>query len=170
MSIESLIQWKVAQGALFPLRPRAAGETCRRAMFLTEGLWNLLHTTHPDDIMEARVGTLLADLETFVIGDAITPKYLFLLAPARDGVWEIRSARPDPSIRVLGLFADQNVFIATNFALRGELGGWESREWKEAKRMAVALWRQVCLNYRPILSTNVHDLVTGAIDGRYFRE
>ena len=39
--------------------------------------------------MERRVAELQADLEVFVEARTIDPKYLFLLYPARDAVWEI---------------------------------------------------------------------------------
>jgi len=61
-------------------------------------------------------------LEQFAEGQSIDPAYLKLLAPARDAVWEIRSVRPAPSIRVLGRFAEYDVFVATNYALRKPLG------------------------------------------------
>lgn len=109
------------------------------------------------------------DLELFAEGQPIDPKYLFLLYPARDAVWEIRSVRDAPSIRVLGLFAAKDVFIATNHALRETLGGWESREWKVVKRAARACWNRLFGTYQPLTSTNVRDLVSGAIDGKYFK-
>src|SRR6266852_5575831 len=98
MSIAALISFRVAEGRLFPLVPRAAGTAPRRAMFLSQELWVLLSTTHADPELEDRLGFLQADLELFAEGQPIDPKYLFLLSPARDAVWEIRSARPEPSI------------------------------------------------------------------------
>jgi len=138
-------------------------------MFVGEELWSLLNSAEGDQQWELRVANLQADLETFVEGRAIDPKYLFLLYPAREAVWEIRSARDQPSIRVLGLFARRDVFIATNFALREDLGGWDSRAWKDVKRMARTKWGHYFHTYQPIASTNIHQLVTGALDGRYFR-
>ena len=169
MSINALIRWRVQEGSLYPLEPRAAGSAARRAMFLSEPLWTLLSTEHSDEAMEERMGFLQADLEQFSNGHSIDPKYLFLLSPVRDAVWEIRSTRPSPSIRVLGLFAARDVFVATNHALREDLHGWESRQWREVKRAAKARWRQLFHTYDPIASTNHHDLVSGAIDGKYFK-
>jgi hypothetical protein len=155
---------------LFPLKPKAAGATSRRAMFLSEGLWTLLQTSYPDDpVMEERLGVLQADLESFVDGTELHPRYLFLLSPAREAVWEIRSMRPDPSIRVLGRFAECDVFIATNHALRDELGSWKSRAWRDAKVRSRTVWTRLFHTYRPIVTTNVHDVVTGAINGKYFK-
>jgi hypothetical protein len=130
----------------------------------------MLETTHPDPAMEDRMGILQADLELFADGQSIDPKYLFRLYPATDSVWEIRSVRPEPSIRILGLFAAKNVFVATNLALREDLGGWQSREWKTAKKMARSNWTQLFHTYQPMSTGNIHDLVTGAVDGKYFKK
>ena len=169
MSIEVEILDAVRRRMLFPLLPLAAGEAPRRAMFVEERLWQFLESPDGDEEWERRVGELRADLERFVTGQPIDPKYLFLLYPAPDAVWEIRSVGTDPSIRVLGLFPLQDAFIATNFALRSELGGWQSRGWKEVKRAARAAWRRLFNPYQPIVTTQVSDIVTGAIDGRYFK-
>jgi hypothetical protein len=139
-------------------------------MFLSSELWELLHTEGDDPETEERLGLLQADLEFFVTSETIDPKYLFHLYPARDGVWEIRSVRPDPSIRVLGLFVKKDFFIATNHALRADLEGWQSREWKTVKRMARTKWAQLFHPYEPTTGVDVTKLVTGALDGRYFKE
>jgi hypothetical protein len=144
------------------------GVPARRAMFVSEGTWRMLSTEHDDD-MEERLGILQADLELFVEGQPVDPRYLFLLHPPGEAVWEIRSARPAPSIRVLGRFARKDVFVATNMALREELGGWQSRAWKDVKRQARADWDRLFHPYPPLRSTNIHDLVTGAVDGKYFK-
>jgi hypothetical protein len=138
-------------------------------MFISEDIRTMLAATHEDPDMEERMGVLQADLELFAEGQPIDPKYLFRLYPAEDCVWEIRSVRPQPSIRVLGLFADQDVFVATNMALRETLGGWQSREWKNVKRTARAMWSQLFHTYQPLNSSNIHDLVTGAVDAKYFK-
>jgi len=154
---------------LFPILPRSAGDVAERAMFAGERLWKVLHE-QGDDEWKFRVGDLIADLERFVTGEVIAPKYLKLLAPARDAIWEIRSCDKDPSIRVLGLFAKKDVFIATNVRLRSELGGWDSEEWRRAKREAAAIWRQLFGPEQPVRSTTLSELVTGYENGRYFEE
>ena len=170
MSIVDLIDDRVARRMLFPLLPRAPGAKANRAMFVAEKLWELLSSPEGNEEWEKRVGELQADLERFVDGQVISPKYLFLLYPAHKGVWEIRSVADAPSIRVLGLFAGKDVFIATNHALREELGGWQSRAWKEVKRMAGAVWRWLFHPYQPLVSIDVKELVSGALDGKYFKD
>lgn len=169
MSIDDLISDRLARGMLHRLEPKLSGTPAWRAMFVSEGIWRVLSTEHGDDEMEERLGILQADLELFVEGQPVDPRYLFLLYPPGEAVWEIRSARPAPSIRVLGRFARKDVFVATNMALREDLGGWQSRAWKDVKRRACAEWNRLFHPYPPMLSTNIHDLVTGAIDGKYFK-
>lgn len=170
MSIKLHIRDCVRRQMLFPITPKARGTSPRRAMFVIEEVWRILQSPEGDDAWEQRVANLQADLEVFANGDPISPKYLFLLYPSRDCVWEIRSTDSDPSIRVLGLFAARNVFLATGIALREELGGWQSREWKRVKRNAGARWRGICLTYEPMRDIHARRLVSGAIDGKYFKD
>jgi hypothetical protein len=169
MSIQEEIIDRWNRGMLFPVLPKAPGSTIRRALFVNEVLYAVLNSPQGDLDWEQRVGELRADLEVFVESPTIGFKYLFLLYPARDAVWEIRSTSPDPSIRVLCLFAWTDILIATGHALRSDLGGWQSREWKVVKRDARAAWRRLFDPYQPCPDVNVKTLVTGAIDGKYFR-
>ena len=169
MSIQDEILDRWNRGMLFPVLPKARGTTIRRALFVNEGLHAVLNSPEGDQDWERRVGELRADLERFVEAATIDPKYLFLLYPARDAVWEIRSTSPDPSIRVLCLFAAKDTLIATGHALRDDLGGWQSREWKTVKRDARAAWRRLFNPYQPRLDVSAKALVTGALDGKYFR-
>ena len=135
-------------------------------MFVVEELWEVLNSPEGDLDWERKVAELQADLEVFVEGMPIDPKYLFLLYPSAQAVWEIRSTRPSPSIRVLGLFADRDVFIATNFAFRADLGGWFSREWRDVKVAARTRWSHLFHTYQPRGETDIKQLVTGALDGK----
>ena len=84
MSIDEMLKWKMRDGALHPLIPKASGTSPKRAMLLAEDVWTLLRTVHDDPVMEERLGYLQADLEAFADGQPIHPKYLFLLSPIRD--------------------------------------------------------------------------------------
>jgi hypothetical protein len=169
MSIDDLLLARIKEKQLHILRPNARGTSPQRLMLLHENLWNFLESDGPDDEWEVRKGYLQADLELFADGSPVGPKYLFLLSPAREAVWEIRSLRPMPSVRVLGRFVHKDVFVATNFALRDELEGWKSRAWRDARLGARTIWTRLFHNYEPLRSTNVHDVVSGAIDGTYFK-
>jgi len=169
MSIKDEIKDKCDRKMIFPLVPLVPGATMRRAMFISEELWNDLNSEEGDLEWEERIGQLQADLENFVTARAIDSKYLFLLYPSRDCVWEIRSRRPSPSIRVLGQFAQRDVLITTNMALRKDLGGWQSRGWKEVKRASRAIWDWLFGTYRPVQTVDVNEVISGAIDGKYFK-
>jgi hypothetical protein len=169
MSIRALIQSRVDEGMLFPLLPKAAGATALRAMYVSEALRDFLENEHPDPDWDERIGLLQADLEVFATMDDIYPKYLFLLYHPREAVWEIRSIKPNPSIRVLGRFAEKDVFVATNYALREQLGGWQSRAWRDVKVMSRTIWTHLFHTYTPIVTTNVDDVVSGAINDKFFK-
>ena len=68
-----------------------------------------------------RANRLRADLEMFVrgqvLGISMTPyrhksAYMGLLDPPERGFWDIRSRDPKPALRVLGHFADVDLFVA----------------------------------------------------------
>lgn len=170
MSIEDEILDRVDRRMLFPLRPKARGASTRRALFVAEGLWSALNSPEEDAEWEERIGRLRADLEVFVTEEEIAPKYLFLLYPASDAVWEIRSVRDNPSLRVLGLFAVTDVLVSTNYARRDELGGWQDRGWKTIKRAARAVWRQLFATYNPVVTVDVRRVCSGASNGIFYKE
>ena len=70
---------RVAKKMLFPILPKATGMTIRRAMLVTEELHEVLRSPIGNPAWEQRVANLQADLEVFVDGRTIDPKYLFLL-------------------------------------------------------------------------------------------
>jgi hypothetical protein len=170
MSIEDEIEDRVERGMLFPVIPLAAGATIRRALFVEEWLWKELNSPEGDEEWERRIAVVRADLEVFVTQPTINPKYLFLLFKAVEGVWEIRCMRPLPSIRVLGLFPMQDVFVSTNFARREALGGWNSRAWRDVKVMARAMWRKLFMTQKPIITVNVSEVCSGATNEVFYKE
>lgn len=169
MSIMDLIVARVKQGMLFPLYPRARGASPKRVLLMAEDLRKFIDSPGPDAEWEDRKGELEADLDVFASGQPIGHKYLFLLYHSREGVWEIRSVRPTPSIRVLGRFIERDIFVATNFALRSDLGGWQSRQWRDVKVMSRTVWTNLFHTHQPLITTDVHRVVTRADDGKYFK-
>lgn len=169
MSIRELIQWRVEESRLFPLDPRAAGARRIRALFITAELHELVTGPWEDVNDEIRFSLLRADLEVFVEGRLIGPKYLFALTPVADGVWEIRSVEPNPSIRVLGRFAERDVLVLTHWCLRSDLGGWNTREWRDAREVCKSRWTSLFNTYQPLGGSRIHDFVSNAADGKYFK-
>jgi len=170
MSIDDQISDAVSRGRAFPILPVARGAPVRRALFVGEALWTELDPADKPPEWQERIATLRADLEVFVTAAQITPKYLFLLYKSVEAVWEIRSVRDDPSLRVLGLFARRDVLFLSVMARREDLGDWQSRAWKTVKSSARAEWRRLFNTYLPVRTTNVADVCTGTIHGIYYKE
>jgi len=95
-----------------------------RILYLERGFCD--HVLASDDV---RIGRLWADFDHFCLGGVITVGYgrnsscaMKQLDPRTDEIWEIRSRDPKPQIRVFGRFADTDVFVATHFCRREDLG------------------------------------------------
>lgn len=116
---------------------------------------------------EARVHRLRADLEHFVTGGLVDPAYLWKLRKTEE-VWEIRSPRPRPSIRVFGRFAIYDVFVATHQSYRASLGAFASQEWKREIRNCQAKWRNLFHPYKPHSGQTINDYVSNAADPSLF--
>lgn len=80
--------------------------------------------------------------------------------PVKDEIWDIRVIDPKPAIRVLGAFAETDVFIALEWEYRTKLGGPESREWRSFVGRAKAKWRSLFGTYKPHTGANVSDYVS----------
>lgn len=172
MSISEEI-WSIIDdddGRLIELRPFVSTDIKIRSMYLRRELHHDIfrNRRHEKDI--ERFAQLQADLDMFLTSTTIDPQYLYGLTPISDGVWEIRSKRPRPSIRVFGLFSSKDTFIATHYKERAGLGGWNSAEWKIEIRRSLAIWRQLFPAYQPINSDDINQLISGAIDEQYFRK
>jgi len=169
MSIGDELVDRVQRKMLYALWPKRRSSPARRAMLLTEEMHVALTAYREDPAERMRFGELRADLEHFVTSAQIDRKYLFHLYPMADAVWEIRSVREAPSIRVLGFIAAQDVFVAVTYALREDLGAWQSREWKTIKRRARAQWNALFQPYQPKFGTDPTQCVTGVIGGKFYK-
>jgi hypothetical protein len=169
MSIRDVVAHKISIGMLHELPRRVHWITPYRAMLITPRLQDYLLGPWESIEEEDRAGRLWADLEVFVGGHTIDPKYLRRLYPARDEVWEIRSIRDDPSIRVVGGFVEKDFFVATNHAHRSELGGWQSRPWRDFKQSCKGDWNNLFHTYPRHSGASIHDYISNALDGKYFR-
>jgi len=59
-----------------------------------------------------------------------------LLDQAIENVWEFRIGNPRPGVRILGRFAEQDTFVATNWVNREDFrdpttGQDDSRRWRD---------------------------------------
>ena len=80
-----------------------------------------------------------------------------------------QAVEPVPSIRVFGFFAEKDAFVATHHELRGTLGRFESNEWLFAKTFARSQWKKLFDLLLPRAETDATELVTGALNEKYFK-
>ncbi|MEJ1965145.1 MAG: hypothetical protein WDO56_27850 [Gammaproteobacteria bacterium] len=137
-------------------------------MYLFEDLFEAMQDPSLRGAQLQRFAELEATLAEFVTSRNLDPQYVFLLTPTKDGIWEIRSARPEPQIRVFGFFADRDAFVATNYEFRSTLGEYNSKEWQFAMARAKSIWRRLFEPLLPRYESDPKLLITGAIDGKYF--
>ena len=82
--------------------------------------------------MGARWAKLEADMAHFVEGGYINWNLMKWLDPQKQEVWELKSVRPKPSLRVFGRFAEPNVFVGTHHQVRNKMKGkWSQEFWDE---------------------------------------
>src|SRR5437868_5900088 len=144
MSIEDEIEACKRAGRLMPLMPLAPGTSAQRALLATVSVYQQVTGPWDSEADETRFMALRADLDVFSAGRLITPRYLFQLRDRREEVWEIRSLKPLPSIRIFGRFAAKDAFVAINYERREVLADVKE-EWRRAKETCKAEWRKLFL-------------------------
>lgn len=156
MSIHGLIHHAKTQGNLLEIEPFRGLTALRRILLaaeargLAEGPWTEVVEGWTEQEWQDRCGSLQEDFDWFLNGKRITVAldpstddddcFLKRLYPIENEVWTIRSRVPSPGIRVFGSFAETNIFIATNWALRADLGQFGSDEWNAAIADSQARW------------------------------
>lgn len=179
MSTRGWIGELVRHGRLVSMEPVFSGDPIARQMFLSPEVSALIEGPWPSAKAEKRCGHLRADLESFVLGREVgvcnrpfeaRTATMGLLSPVTNGVWDIRSQEPRPGIRVLGFFAERDVFVAlvpasrsivTDFIPRGPLGDRDSREWRSIIREARLQWKALFPNHNPIGGSDIDEYLSG---------
>jgi len=168
-TIRNIIAAAVANGQLRILQARPLSAPRIRSLYLAEELFDAIYETRVNRADTARFVALEATLAEFVTSRTLDPEYLCLLTPTSECVWEIRSVRPKPSMRVFGLFAERDSFIATNFEYREVLSDDEI-QWDLQMRTAKHVWTRIFPALTPRDETDATQLVTGAVHGKYFKK
>ena len=171
MSIQDEISVLVRQGRLIQLLPIIKSDRVKRFMFVSSALYERLQ---PEiDIgneFDPRFAHLRADLEKFILGGEInvahdpfkkpTKTFLARTKPVEDEIWDIRSIDPNPAIRVLGCFSEQDVFVALEWEFRSELGGPHDKAWRDFIVRCGAHWRRLFGSYLPLCGEKTSDYIS----------
>src|SRR4051812_40363654 len=122
MSIRDEIKARISEGRLMHLPPLIPSAPADRTMFVSHDVAAAVLGPWHDRRTATRFAQLRAQLDAFtegrLISVALNPydkdkkAYLALVDPISDGVWDIRSIDPSPSIRVLGCFAETDIFVS----------------------------------------------------------
>ena len=148
----------MARGRLFCLAPLIPGAPCIRHMFVSDEIFETV--TPPWETEDGyRRGSLRADLDSFVEGSSISiahnpydknkSAYLARIHPVGDEIWDIRSIDPKSAMRVLGCFAECDVFIALVYEYRKNLDGPDGPLWRAFIARAKVEWRKCFLTLKP---------------------
>jgi hypothetical protein len=141
MLIPDWVNHLCEQGRLFRISQSWPGLPEARCFIASEPVKNLIlgHASNRQE--ESRAYELRAEIDSFIDGQTIylrpegetgTRAWMARLDPASDEVWEIRSLKPRPSLRVFGSIVALDVFVALTWAKRTDLHGRESEEWETA--------------------------------------
>jgi hypothetical protein len=144
-------------------------------MLLSEEVKALLDGPWDNNDARYRAGRLRADLEDFIKGAnlavclipfAAKTAYMGILSPVTAGAWDIRSRDPSPALRVVGFFAEPDVFVGLRWGPRSQrvpwttkppLGPRDSREWRDIIVQCQTDWRNLFHTYSPITGDNVNE-------------
>ena len=176
MSISAQINALVTEGRLHHIEPLDPSLAIERVMVVTDDIRALLEGPWSSDSLERRAYRLRADLEHFVRGQTIalsmTPHqhktaYMGLLAPPEGGFWDIRSRDPQPGLRVLGHFAETNLFVAMTWHPRSvvldghpPLGGRHDLNWELAKLQCEDMWKALLPGHQPKTGAEIGDFIS----------
>ncbi|MGD9508787.1 MAG: hypothetical protein AB7I59_04100 [Geminicoccaceae bacterium] len=182
MSIRRLIGDRVNEQRLFVLEPLLESDPIERTLVISPEIQSLLCGPWPSVRAGKRMMDLRADLESFVVGDQVSAclvpykaeEALFgrLDKPA-DEVWDIRSRKPAPGIRLLGRFAEQDCFVALScwprsvqldYLSRPPLGRRNSSEWAAGIKECKAEWRKLFFDYPAHTGTTINDYISVNVD------
>lgn len=180
MSIRARIKSLIAEGELHPIEPVFESGAVVRHMLVSKEIWELIE--RPPAKWSKRCARIRADLERFVTGDEIKVcripfkadrAYLGLLEPPTAGIWDVRCVDPSPSVRLLGCFAEQDVFVPlipasrsvpTDLLFRGPLHDKHSVQWDNVINECDTAWWTLFHDNDRLRSKDLHDLISGKFD------
>jgi len=87
--------------------------------------------------------------------------FMARIDPAPDEVFDIRCIAPNPGMRVLGCFADRDLFVALTTAMREDLA--TDKDWRNEREACKAAWRRLFPGYRPFSGANLNEYISANI-------
>lgn len=173
MSIQDEINARIDEGRLFYTPPALPSIPVVRSIFVTGQISSIVLGPWDDKRHEYFGGRLRNALDRFTSGQLITATlvpyeagsaFMARLDKPEDETWDIRIQDPRPALRVLGRFADKDLFIATDWYERKYLDDRNSREWRDAIEKCKTDWKNLFPAYDPMTGENVRDYLSNVSD------
>jgi hypothetical protein len=176
MSIQAEILARVAEGRLVALRSTMPSFPDKRRIFVVPSVIEMLDGPWSTAHISRRAGAARALLESFLQGDQMVGRMppskkvntvIALLEPPAENVWEFRIGTPRPGMRILGRFAEQDAFVATNWLNREDFrdpvsGDDDTRKWRNELVRCKTVWGHLFPSYNPFKGSNLHDFISNA--------
>jgi hypothetical protein len=160
MLIRERIKVHRLSGRLIPVKPRTAWSGEPRCFLLEKDLHATIVANRSLPEKFDRWAKLEADMSHFVEGGYINWGLMKWLDPQKQEVWELKSVRPKPSIRVFGRFAEPNVFVGTNLQFRTDLKEkWSKEFWEEIFKCG-EIWKSLFDDEGPFKGKLYTDYIT----------
>jgi hypothetical protein len=153
---------------LFFLPPLIGGAAVRRELFVSEEIHGIAHPPWEPTEMGARFARLRGYLDAWTEGRTISitdhpyrkpkPTFMARIDPTPDEVFDIRCIDPNPGIRVMGCFADKDLFVALTMASREALA--TRHDWRNEREACKAAWRRLFPTYPPYTGASLNDYIS----------
>lgn len=177
MAIRDEIKVLERDSRLFRLRPPTLlpDQREKREIYVSEEINAKILGPWSDKSEEYRSGKVHADLLAFTYKHmmvvARNPRQggasdMSRLVPPDREVWDIRCIDPKPGIRILGRFAEKNLFIGLTWEIRLYLKNFGSREWRNAIVKCVREWSLLFPAYSPLMGNYFDHYLTDAVFDR----
>jgi hypothetical protein len=177
MSIQAEILARVDEGRLRPFLQMLPGPPPdARRIYFSEDMSRAFTGCWANSPYGRRVGIARALLEGFARGDLVVGRMppsknvhtlIAQLEPVVENVWEFRVGEPRPGIRILGRFAEQDTFIATNLVNREDFLDAATkrdnpRKWRDEVVRCKTIWTHLFPSYSPHTGNTIHDYISNA--------
>jgi hypothetical protein len=153
---------------LFFLPPLIEGAAVVRELFVSEEIYRVVKPPWEPGELGARYARMRSYLDAWTEGRLISiadhpyrkpkPTYMARIDPAPDEVFDIRCIDPNPGIRVMGCFADRDLFVALTYASREALQ--TRHDWRNEREACKAAWRRLFPTYAPYAGVSLDDYVS----------
>ncbi|GEM_PF-1119440 len=168
--IIKLIKEYCDNGSLFPMEPQIPSDPILRSLYVSAGINQMLIGPWENQKQEEEWGAARAIMDSFVSGRIISvPKpgtnnksrhQMAQLEPEQDGIWEIRTTKPKPGIRLAGLFVKQDLFVVLTWDERRLLDNFGSKQWRILVLGCQTEWKNLFFTYLPFKGDSAHDYIT----------